>query len=298
MTQNSPYSKRVADSISAMLAYWDRNQVCRFANAAYLEWFGKRAEDMVDKLTLRELLGPLYEKNRPYIEAALNGEIQVFERDIPTPDGTIRHSLATYTPDVSEGEVRGIVVHVADITNIKKLELELIESKKQAEALATHDYLTGLPNRVLLNDRIDAAIALASRGKRRLAVSIMDLDSFKKINDTYGHLAGDMVLVEIANRSKKALRESDTISRFGGDEFVVLLPEIGTREEIEIIGKRMLDYSRLPIKFGQEEILPSFSMGIAVYPENGGSKDTLLRQADVALYRAKSQGKNQIAFAN
>jgi PAS domain S-box-containing protein len=122
---------RVADQVNAMLAYWDCHEICRFANNAYRDWFHKSREEMVDKITMKELLGPLYEKNLPYIKAALAGEKQVFERDIPTPDGKIRNSLATYIPDIINGEVMGFYVHVADVTHIKELENKLLNSRRE-----------------------------------------------------------------------------------------------------------------------------------------------------------------------
>lgn len=106
----------VTDNISAMLAYWDSDLVCRFANSAYREWFGYSAEEMIDKMTLDQVLGPLYRMNLPYIRAALAGKPQTFERAIVLPDGRVRHSLANYIPDVKEGVVKGFYVHVADIT--------------------------------------------------------------------------------------------------------------------------------------------------------------------------------------
>ncbi|MEO6287487.1 MAG: PAS domain S-box protein [Dyadobacter sp.] len=122
---------RVADHIQAMLAYWDADQVCRFANNAYLEWFGKGRDEMVNKITLKELLGPLYEKNLPYISAVLKGEIQQFERDITVPGGETRSSIANYYPDIINGVVKGFFVHVSDVTQIKKLEKELAFSEKK-----------------------------------------------------------------------------------------------------------------------------------------------------------------------
>ncbi len=117
---------RVADHVTAMLAYWDRNLMCRFANAAYVDWFGKTRDEMVDKINLKDLLGPdLYAKNLKYISGALLGREQVFEREIPTPSGELRYSLATYIPDISDGEVIGFFVHVADISGVKKLEKKL-----------------------------------------------------------------------------------------------------------------------------------------------------------------------------
>jgi PAS domain S-box-containing protein len=118
----------VADHVSAMLAYWDKNLICQFANAAYRDWFGKTREEMVGKISIKELLGPIYDKNLPYILGVLAGKSQTFEREIPTPGGGIRHSLANYFPDIVNGEVRGFFVHVADITDLKLLERELIRS--------------------------------------------------------------------------------------------------------------------------------------------------------------------------
>ncbi len=107
---------QVADNISAMLAYWDKDLVCRFANSAYMQWFGYTAEEMLGKMTIDQLLGPLYRMNLPYIKAALSGKPQTFERTIILPDGRVRHSLANYIPHVKEGVVKGFYVHVADIT--------------------------------------------------------------------------------------------------------------------------------------------------------------------------------------
>lgn len=122
----------VSDQVTAMLAYWDKDLISRFANNAYREWFGRTREEMINKMHISELLGPLYEKNLPYIKAVLTGEKQVFEREIPIPNGTgTRHSLATYIPDIKEGEVIGFFVHVADITYVKKLEQQIMQSKRE-----------------------------------------------------------------------------------------------------------------------------------------------------------------------
>lgn len=116
----------VADHVSAMLAYWDKNLICRFANKSYLEWFGKKREDMIDKMTIQELLGPLFQQNLPYITGVLQGIPQTFEREIPVPGGQgIRHSLANYVPHIADGEVQGFFVHVADISPTKVLEERL-----------------------------------------------------------------------------------------------------------------------------------------------------------------------------
>ncbi len=128
---------RVADHVPAMLAYWDRVLICRFANDAYRLWFGRTREALLGT-HIQDLLGPLYELNRPYIERALAGTVQVFERTIPLPDGTVRESLATYTPDIEAGVVRGFFVQVADVTAMKQLERRL------EQALANVTVLEGL----------------------------------------------------------------------------------------------------------------------------------------------------------
>ena len=120
----------VADNISAMIAYWDKNLICRYANASYLTWFGKKSEDMIDKMTIMELLGPLYEQNLIYIHAALNGEPQTFEREIPLPSGEKRYTLANYFPHFEHNEVKGFFVHVADVHNLKKLQQDLALSNQ------------------------------------------------------------------------------------------------------------------------------------------------------------------------
>lgn len=152
----NPYERKflsrersVVNNVTAMLAYWDKNQVCRFANNAYREWFGKTKEEMIDKITMKELLGPLYEKNLPHILGALKGIPQTFEREIPLPSGGTRHAIANYIPDIENGEVKGFFVHVADVTPLKKLEfelrnkekdlIELNESKDKLVSVITHD---------------------------------------------------------------------------------------------------------------------------------------------------------------
>lgn len=287
----------LVDHLDALAAYWDINKVCVFANIAYRDWLGKTREEAVG-LTMEELLGPLYPKNLPYILAAYEGQVQVFEREIPTPEGRIRYSLVTYTPHIVDGQVQGMFVHAADVTPLKKLERELQAAKAKAEELATHDFLTGLPNRVLLPDRITQALALAKRKHQMVAVLSLDIDDFKKVNDTYGHGAGDQLLVEIATRTKSSLRESDTVTRMGGDEFLLLAPEIESVAQAEAMAGRILETVMQPFQLGSATISPTLSLGIALYPHHGTTPEALIANSDRALYVAKNLSKNRYAFAN
>jgi PAS domain S-box-containing protein len=120
----SALAAAVADQVDAMLAYWDKDLVCRFANQAYIHWFGRTPEEMIGKLRMPDLLGPLFEMNKPFVDGALRGERQTFEREIKVPSGEVRYSLANYYPDTRGGEVAGFSVHVADVTGMKKLARE------------------------------------------------------------------------------------------------------------------------------------------------------------------------------
>jgi diguanylate cyclase (GGDEF)-like protein/PAS domain S-box-containing protein len=289
--------RRLADAVPSMLAYWDTEQRCRFANRAYESWFGISPRDLIGK-HMSELLGPIYPLNLPYIEGALRGEAQEFNREIPDPaGGPSRFSQANYVPDVAEGKVRGFFVVVTDITERRRLECALRDARDEAQAAATHDHLTGLPNRVLLDDRLRSAIELARRRKGRCAVFFIDLDQFKRINDTHGHAAGDELLCAVARRASGALRQVDTLARLGGDEFIALLPEIETREQIEVVARKLLRaMAAEPFVIAGLEQHVSFSMGIAVFPEGGQSPRELLARADGALYAAKRAGRGTFSF--
>jgi len=285
----------LVDHLDAMVAYWDSHQVCRFANHAYRDWFGRGRDELLGT-TLKDLLGPLYEKNLHHIEAAYRGEQQVFERAIPRPDGSgVRHSLATYIPRIVNGRVQGIFVHVADVEPIKRLEMALKAAKEEAERLATHDHLTGLPNRLLLRDWIDEAIARATRTRERVYLLGIDVDNFKDVNDSYGHPAGDKFLVEIAERIKSCVRDYDTVARVGGDEFLVLTA--GLSDGVEILAERMLDSARQPFLVGDAVLTPSLSIGAARFPRNGATREALILSCDRALYKAKKMGRNCFVLA-
>jgi len=181
-----------------------------------------------------------------------------------------------------------------DITRLKETERELVRLKEQAQAMALHDPLTGLPNRTLLEDRLLQAIAHCGRVGKKLAVVFVDLDNFKPLNDAHGHKVGDQVLVEVARCVNAAVRKTDTVARWGGDELILLLPGLNSPSLGLAVCSR--------VKRAVEKTLASnpltrpltLSMGVAIYPDDALLPEMLLQQADAALYRAKARGRNAI----
>ena len=170
------------------------------------------------------------------------------------------------------------------------------EAQRSLDFRAHHDWLTHLPNRVLLNDRLDLAVAQARRVGRRLAVMFLDLDRFKLVNDQYGHTVGDRVLQAVAKRLQGCLGQGDTISRFGGDEFALLLPDIGARRDADVVVRRVAKRIREPFIVDGHEFNASASIGVAMYPEAGGTAEALVQSADIAMYHAKNRGGNDYRF--
>jgi len=181
----------------------------------------------------------------------------------------------------------------------EELNKELNERKQMEQKLkemATHDFLTGLPNRVLLIDRFNIASALAHRNKARLAVMSLDLDRFKSINDTLGHDAGDKVLAAFGDRLSGIIRASDTLARIGGDEFILLMLETNHMEDATSIAKKILDSFTEPMSIDGHWVHLSTSIGIAIFPEDAMDLETLIKKSDAALYYAKGHGRNRFKF--
>jgi diguanylate cyclase (GGDEF)-like protein len=181
---------------------------------------------------------------------------------------------------------------------VMELEKKAVE-QKVAEAhiqrLAHFDALTGLPNRLLLNDRCQQALSVAQRGRQSVALMFLDLDHFKNINDSLGHRVGDHVLVELAARLKSAVREQDTVSRLGGDEFILLLPDTDALGAAHVADK-LLQAALMPLQIEQHELTVTPSIGISLFPKDGADLDTLSKCADAAMYRAKADGRNGYRF--
>ena len=188
-----------------------------------------------------------------------------------------------------EGQASGAVIVFRDVSVARAMALEMAHS-------AQHDFLTSLPNRVLLNDRVTQAIALAPRHLKKVAVLFLDLDGFKHINDSLGHPIGDQLLQSIAKRIVNCVRGADTVSRQGGDEFVVLLSEVERSEDVALTARRILQTIALPHPIGQHDLHVTTSIGLSVYPDDGCDAETLIKNADTAMYQAKENGHNIYRF--
>lgn len=203
------------------------------------------------------------------------------------------------------GILSGVVVgagvgHLKDLS--RRLTHELREKERMQEAarfLAFHDPVTGLPNRVLLTDRLRLELAHAQRDSSRVAVMFVDVDNFKKVNDTLGHVSGDELLEKVATSLRGCLRKSDTVARFGGDEFVLVLPGLQTEDNVSSIAAKVLRLQDQPILLGgTHKVFVTFSIGVAVYPGDGDDFDTLLKNADTAMNRAKADGRRRLYTFN
>ena len=177
-----------------------------------------------------------------------------------------------------------------------KMTQQVETAKAQLDHLAHHDVLTGLPNRMLLQDRLSHAIEMARRQGRQFAMLFMDLDRFKHINDSLGHAVGDQLLQSVARRLMRCMRHSDTVSRQGGDEFVVLLSTIKHPDDAAISAQKILTALAVPHLIGELELHVSVSIGISIYPEDGRDAETLTKSADTAMYQAKENGRDNYKF--
>ena len=188
-----------------------------------------------------------------------------------------------------EGQVTGAVIVFSDVSAARAMTMQMAHS-------AQHDFLTGLPNRMLFNDRVSQAIILAPRHAKKVAVLFLDLDGFKHINDSLGHPIGDKLLQSIASRLVHCVRGSDTVSRQGGDEFVVLLFEVEHSEDAAITARKMLQTVAEPHSIDQHDLHVTTSIGLSVFPDDGHDAETLIKNADTAMYQAKENGRQSYQF--
>ena len=277
-----------ADNVPAMTVSWDENLRCRFANKLFAEYFGVVAGNILGK-HISEILGAdVYREIEGYFAQARQGRQVTYQRTRLLANGETRYIEVRLLPQISDqGAFLGCFAVTTDITEHKLTE-------ERIQRVAHHDSLTGMPNRLLFNDRLQQAILLAKRDARQFALLYMDLDKFKQVNDTLGHAVGDELLQAVGARIRRQLRESDTVARVGGDEFTVILPDIAKGEEAEGVAGKIIAEVIKPFRLGPQgqSIEIGISIGIAVHPADGGDADTLVKAADGAMYLAKQAGNS------
>ena len=222
-------------------------------------------------------------------DSALHGGLYDIEHRIEI-DGEVRwvHERAELTYG-RDGRALSAVGTAQDVTDLRR-------ARQQVEFLAHHDALTRLPNRILARDRFEQAIALATRKGRKVALLFLDLDNFKTINDTLGHQAGDHLLQQVVARLQEVVRGSDTISRQGGDEFLLMLTGLHDENGADAVAQHIVERLAQPMQVDGHELHTSVSIGISVFPDDGGEFDTLLQKADMAMYSAKESGRATYRF--
>jgi diguanylate cyclase (GGDEF)-like protein/PAS domain S-box-containing protein len=269
---------------------------CRriFVNPAYSRETGTPAEQVLNQCT-DEI--SVWRPSMPREEYRARLQ-QVMDTGVPDqillewlrPDGQwVSHEMYVVAEYDAGGEVIGTLAIGRDVTERKAAERQLLHQ-------ASYDVLTGLPNRRLFGNRLAEEITKAERGKHKLAVLFIDLDRFKEVNDTLGHVVGDKLLVEAAQRIQGCVRESDTVARLAGDEFVVILPDFGEARTLERVAQNVVAAMGKSFHFAEHSAFVSASVGIAVYPQHAVNAEALIGCADQAMYAAKGQGRNGFSF--
>lgn len=266
----------------------------------HINYVSSRIQSMLgyepDELLGKPALELIHPSDLPQVQVAFAGMLARSSPGAPT-EFRFRHRRGYWTEveavatNLSEYPgVRGILVVVRDVSERKQVE-------ERIHHLAYHDSLTGLPNRALLTEQATLILALTARRKSSLALLFCDLDYFKDINDSLGHVVGDLLLMQVANQLKRALRNTDTLARLGGDEFIVLLPEL-ERDGATQVADKILTVLREPVVLGDHRFALTGSIGISLYPDDGANFQELLKNADTAMYQAKQDGRNAFRFYN
>ena len=278
----------------------DRDRLVLSVNQAFTDITGFTPEDVVGKELPNLHNGPhqagFYQEIWEYLAEQDHWEGEIFGQRANQEIYPVHAALtAIRRPD---GDIASYIIILTDITNRRRAE-------EHTRHLAEHDFLTDLPNRVLFLDRLHQALATARRRRTRLALMFVDLDRFKQINDTLGHPAGDAVLKELANRMSRCVRSVDTVSRHGGDEFMILLADIRSAEQAAHVAATLMQALSRPVALARadgqdhgalDEVALSASIGIAMFPGDGEEAETLIKHADIAMYHAKQAGRNGFQF--
>ncbi len=279
------------DKIGIGLFVVDENYNTRYMNKTMISWFGdhrgKTCYSSVAGLSAPcpycKLPEVIYENKKvSYEPTTLTGEsFEIVATSIKNSDGT-----------TSKMEF------IRNVTDQKKVQEKLKEEREKFDYQAHHDVLTGLPNRLLFTDRLSQSMEKAKRNNSKLALLFIDLDHFKEINDSLGHDIGDKILQEVTQRLQESLRDEDTLARLGGDEFTLILEDLVEAQDASMIATKILNALSDSIKIDEHTLYVSSSIGISIFPDDGGTTQNLLKFADSAMYKAKDEGRNNYQFYN
>ena len=278
----------ISTDLKGNITSWNKGSTLLFGYV-YKQVIGKSILELYDENnnhTLLELFSLLNTEDNLTIEAYMLKEDQT-------------RIICDISLSVSRDEnekIDGYVGYIQDITTQKKTQTLLAEQTKQLEYQANHDTLTNLPNRALFKDRLAQSIIRAKRNSEQFALLFIDLDQFKKINDSLGHHVGDEVLIEAAKRINSVLREEDSLARLGGDEFTVILKNIKNIQNISVVAQKIIDIMKEPITIAIHNLYVTSSIGISIYPDDAKNDLNLIKYADAAMYKAKDEGRNNYQF--
>ncbi|MEN8168714.1 MAG: diguanylate cyclase [Pseudomonadota bacterium] len=265
----------------------------------HLKTWGKKMQGTSNEVTGRRKDNSEFPAELDVSQVELDGEVTyiVLVRDI-TDKKTAELRLQQFNRDL-EQKVKQRTDELATTNHKLRTEIEeRIQTQQKLSHQASHDSLTGLPNRAFFTEQLTNSLAHAQRRQNLLALLFMDLDGFKQVNDTYGHEAGDKLLIEVSRRVQAAIRREDVVARMGGDEFTVILNELTQADDAEKIADKIIHAVNQPIECNGVNCCASISIGISYYPANGTTPDTLIRHADDAMYDAKAAGKNRYSISH
>jgi len=289
-TQMQKLSRALEQTADAVLIT-DRDGVIEYVNPAFERVSGYTSAETVGRqpnLLKSGRQGPGFHENlwKTILAGEVFNDVLINRRK----DGSLYYEEKTITPiKDADGRVTHFVATGKDIT-------ERMQTQERLAFMAQHDPLTELPNRALLLDRLKQSLAGARWRERRVGVLFVDLDRFKTINDTLGHEVGDRLLQQLAERFQRSVRDGDTVARFGGDEFVILLDDVASEDDVAGVAQKVLQALTPPFQVDGQTLYVTASIGVSLFPNDGENASTLLRNADIAMYRAKELGKNTYQF--
>lgn len=273
----------VTNALPVLIAYIDTDFHFRFNNTAYAEWFNKPMNE-INGHSIKDVFGAaVFSTFVDHYQTLMTGKQVIYETTMAFHEDQERYVSVTLIPHFRDHVFNGVFSLISDMT-------------PRINYLATHDPLTDLPNRSLFNARLVHTLKHAQHESTRAALFFLDLDHFKNINDTLGHDVGDQLLVKVVERLKECVRDTDTIARIGGDEFTIILEKIPSIQFVMNIAERICKAISQVYRFNDRDLFITTSMGISIYPNDGDNMQILLKNADMAMYRAKERGRNKFEF--